>query len=305
MQRESGWTLLETLIVISLLALLIAVLVPSLSNSRAIAKRAACAAGMHNIHQGLWTYAAENRSVLPPFAFSDYHGNLPLSGHWGGVPKATDPEAFGRMGVESVNLWALVLSRQVDGRQLICAGASGDLMSGAASHFPYTPKYSTYCLRFPTSMDLFATAELAYKGDRTLLGIYAVAAGGQAYHLGQNYPIVPQVRVDRRYRTTILGFTCGDGDYDVAEEALLSDAFWRQDASVPAAGSPRQSLAVKASWCHGRRFNVLYGGGSVRLVDDSGVVRANSIPPGGALADDHVHYATYAERIWQFFDGRL
>jgi hypothetical protein len=38
-------------------------------------------------------------------------------------------------------------------------------------------------------------------------------------------------------------------------------------------------------------------------VIDDGTVLANSVPPGGTLADDNMNMATYAERVWQFFDA--
>jgi len=302
-RRRRAFTLVELLVVLAILSLLVAVILPSLTSARDLARLAVCAAMMRDVHSGLMMYAAASQQRMPPFAFSDYHGDLPLSGHWGGAGQAGGHGSLGRRGVECVNLWPLVDGGLVPASQLICPGAPGELQSGRASMFGYTARCSTYCLRFPTSADLFDSSPgLAYFGDGTLLGIYAQAAGGQRIRVGMYYQTVPLVRIDERYRIEVSA-ACGDGVYDAAEGVLLSDAFWRQDHAAAAPdGSLGQTYPVRIRWCHGDRFNTLDGGGAVRTVSDDGTVRANSIPPGGSLGDDGRHWAGYAERIWRFFD---
>ena len=81
---KGGFTLVELLIVLAVLVLLLAMLVPSLSAARRQASMSACAMQMRGVGAALKQFAVANRNRLPPFAFSDYEGNLPLSGHWGG-----------------------------------------------------------------------------------------------------------------------------------------------------------------------------------------------------------------------------
>ena len=59
---------------------------------------------------------------------------------------------------------------------------------------------------------------------------------------------------------------------------------------------------MRAGWCHDGQFNVLSGNGSIRTVTDDGTIAANSNPPDGTLESDGCYGATYAERVWQFFD---
>ena len=49
---------------------------------------------------------------------------------------------------------------------------------------------------------------------------------------------------------------------------------------------------------------MLSGGGGVKVVRDAGDIAANTVPQGkDSLPDDNLNYATYAEKVWQFFDS--
>jgi prepilin-type N-terminal cleavage/methylation domain-containing protein len=63
--RRSGFTLVELLVVIGIIALLIAILLPSLHKARETAIRTACASNLRQVHAGVVMYANENRGWLP------------------------------------------------------------------------------------------------------------------------------------------------------------------------------------------------------------------------------------------------
>ena len=301
--RPLGFTLIELLVVLTVIALLVAVLLPSRSEVKAQARLAACAVQMRAVSAGLNQYAASWRNRLPPFAFSDYFGNLPLSGHWGGMSQSGDPDCFARHAVENVNLGRLVADRLVGRRHLICPGAQCSPDDPTKSYFPYSSKFSTYCLRMLYSEDIFdQVPELANWSGQGLLGIYTQAGSGYPSHVGDDLVTVPYVRTDVSYREI-------DPDTDQARTVnwvdvpVMADTFWYQDYSKPPV--PKTGLIayeVRAGWCHAEKFNVLYGNGAVRTLRDDGTVAANCLTQPGAIADDGAYFASYAIKVWRHFE---
>jgi len=255
----------ELLIVLAVIALLVAMLLPSLSAAREQARRVQCAARLHSIHTALWAYAADSRRRLPPFAFEDFRGDLPASGHWGGTADGSGV-GFGRRGVRYVNLGVLQVDGRLGGETVRCPGEAE-----AAETF------SSYCLRFPPSEDLFSSARgLAYRGGE-LLGVYRQAAGGVEVRVGMAYQTVPQVRLGGRYAAAV-GAGDGEARWDPMVDALLADGFWGAGAV--------QHAGVR---------NVCFGDGAVKAVTTGGVVSAD----GG-----DTHNAAAAEAVWRGMDSQ-
>src|SRR5690606_29899911 len=61
-----GFTLIELLVVVGIIALLIAILIPSLSRARENSRRAACLANLHGIGVAIHAYAAESEHRCIP-----------------------------------------------------------------------------------------------------------------------------------------------------------------------------------------------------------------------------------------------
>ncbi len=77
MRKKSAFTLIELLVVIAILALLISILIPSLSRARQAAKTAVCASNMRGIMQALYLYAGDHRDQIVGvgLAHGGGHGN--------------------------------------------------------------------------------------------------------------------------------------------------------------------------------------------------------------------------------------
>src|ERR1051325_5026307 len=74
--KRRGFTLIELLVVVAIIALLIAILLPSLAKARELANRSACAANIRGILNSEAIYAAANNDqfsiVTPPATAQGY-----------------------------------------------------------------------------------------------------------------------------------------------------------------------------------------------------------------------------------------
>lgn len=71
---QAGFTLIELLVVVGIIAVLMSILLPSLQRARDSAATVKCAANLRSIGQGLMSYSAENRQMLP--ASYGYRGTV-------------------------------------------------------------------------------------------------------------------------------------------------------------------------------------------------------------------------------------
>ena len=129
---RKGFTLIELLVVVAIIALLIAILLPSLGRARELSNRGYCAANLRGIMQSCNIYAADNADTFPALpctsATSAGGGGWTYTinsavGTAGPVAETvitSEYNAGGGAGLVYQNLWILVLKNQVASKQFIC-----------------------------------------------------------------------------------------------------------------------------------------------------------------------------------------
>jgi len=85
-QRErEAFTLIELLVVVAIICVIIAILAPILTVAKEMARRAVCAANLHNNHVAFMIYATDNKGLLPHMGdhpYCDYWISLQDANNW-------------------------------------------------------------------------------------------------------------------------------------------------------------------------------------------------------------------------------
>ncbi|GMV96524.1 MAG: prepilin-type N-terminal cleavage/methylation domain-containing protein [Phycisphaerae bacterium] len=138
--RRRGFTLIELLVVVAIIALLIAILLPSLARAREMAKRTACAANMNALGKSCLTYAEANKGPLPQTWYGEGLPSLPAYNTENGSackvgtnrtsPEGTGTGYAGLTGSNPRSYFKLLLGGRrayMQPRQFICPSAQGVL----------------------------------------------------------------------------------------------------------------------------------------------------------------------------------
>ena len=99
MSRKNGFTLVELLVVISIIALLVAILLPSLQGAKRSAQSIICASNLRQLSTGWNIYAQQNNGSIVPGRTSKFSGSENI--YWVGNGHQYRPRWFVQMGAEA------------------------------------------------------------------------------------------------------------------------------------------------------------------------------------------------------------
>jgi prepilin-type N-terminal cleavage/methylation domain-containing protein/prepilin-type processing-associated H-X9-DG protein len=183
-RRTKGFTLVELLVVIGIIALLISILLPSLNRAREQANRVKCASNLRQIGQGIQMYANENKGNFPRTYFQTGKTPTIVASNLGW----DDPNSFdvgttkSKVGPNNVcaSLFLLVKTQDLTSEVFICPSSQGerDTFSNKTaqdhSNFTLIPTNLTYSyiVPFPSS----DASDAGFKLNYTLTSDFAIAA---------------------------------------------------------------------------------------------------------------------------------
>jgi prepilin-type N-terminal cleavage/methylation domain-containing protein len=130
--RRAGFTLVELLVVIGIIALLISILLPALNKARIAAQETACLANVRQIGLGILAYASDHHNKLPVIA--DRYGNTINTFEHYGLEVALAPYVSGKK-LEWTNVAA---SQVVIGGIFICPSSDITTTTTNGKNLHYT-----------------------------------------------------------------------------------------------------------------------------------------------------------------------